>query len=540
MKGGGEAFGAVIAGEEGLYGFLLGVVERRDEAVAPFQPAVPHREHDEGDQIAVAVPREIIPGRRVEVLHVASAHEEVHGLEGVAEAGRFLEAEFLGCLTHPRLEVGEKFGGFARKQLAYLPDPLQVSFPGNLPGAGAGAAADMVVHTGRLALAHGYAATQRKEPFYEFEIGVYRLGAGKWAEILGTVVDDPAGLENAREFLVRDPDGRVGFPVLQVDIVFGSMFLYQVVFDEEGVVFAPRQDPFDIFHARDEMPRLYVFLSRKIGKQTVFQYLGFAHVDDMAFEIAHYVDAGRIGSLPHQGAEAGVLFGRGREPRRFVLFFGEAGRLVFFVVHTYTDSMEFSSVREAGDAAGAADAGMVFKFCPSCASPRISFLEGKKWVCPDCGFEYFHNVATSATVIIDVEGSIVLLKRARDPRRGFWTLPGGFVEPAERAEDAAMRECREELGWAPTWMEFVVTFPNTYRYKDIPYATCDLYFYTWASAVDVASFVADIGEVAEVASFPAETIPWNEIAFDSARSALRAYVQARGNGLSLGRQIRSI
>ncbi|HWR11069.1 MAG TPA: NUDIX domain-containing protein [Rectinemataceae bacterium] len=193
--------------------------------------------------------------------------------------------------------------------------------------------------------------------------------------------------------------------------------------------------------------------------------------------------------------------------------------------------MELSGIWEAGAA---------FKFCPSCASPRVQSVEGREWICPDCGFEYFHNVATSATVIVDVEGSIALLKRAREPRRGFWALPGGFVEPAERAEDAAARECREELGWAPEWMEFLATFPNIYRYRDIPYATCDLYFYTWAGADDAAGFVADIGEAAEVASFPADAIPWDEIAFDSARSALRAYILARGRGFSLGHRRLSI
>ncbi len=198
--------------------------------------------------------------------------------------------------------------------------------------------------------------------------------------------------------------------------------------------------------------------------------------------------------------------------------------------------MEFSSVREAGDAAGAADAGMVFQFCPSCASPRISFLGGNNWVCPDCGFEYFHNVATSATIILDVEGSLALLKRAKEPRRGFWSLPGGFVEPAERAEEAALRECREELGWAPEKTEFLATFPNVYRYKGIPYATCDLYFYAEASAVDVAGFVIDPREATEVGIFPANAIPWGEIAFDSAKRAIREYILAIGTGMDAIRE----
>lgn len=41
---------------------------------------------------------------------------------------------------------------------------------------------------------------------------------------------------------------------------------------------------------------------------------------------------------------------------------------------------------------------------------------------------------------------VLLIRRGRPPKQGEWSLPGGRIEPGERAIDAALRELHEETG----------------------------------------------------------------------------------------------
>jgi len=166
------------------------------------------------------------------------------------------------------------------------------------------------------------------------------------------------------------------------------------------------------------------------------------------------------------------------------------------------------------------------RFCPQCGSIGYQYRERKYWYCPVCLFTYFHNVATSSSVIVEVNGSILMLVRNRDPGRGMLSLPGGFVDPDERAEDAAIRECREETGLEVSALSFIGSWPNEYAYKNVVYKTCDLFFATCVPGT-LDTLRLDKNEVSSFQLVKPKEIDTAPLAFESHRRAIAAWLERR-------------
>ena len=57
------------------------------------------------------------------------------------------------------------------------------------------------------------------------------------------------------------------------------------------------------------------------------------------------------------------------------------------------------------------------------------------------------SAPVAAAGVVCLRGSeVLLIRRGTPPRLGEWSLPGGRIEPGERAAEAALRELREETG----------------------------------------------------------------------------------------------
>jgi len=48
--------------------------------------------------------------------------------------------------------------------------------------------------------------------------------------------------------------------------------------------------------------------------------------------------------------------------------------------------------------------------------------------------------------VIVKDNKVLLIKRAGEPGRGLWSIPGGLVELGEKIKDAVRREVKEETG----------------------------------------------------------------------------------------------
>ena len=110
-----------------------------------------------------------------------------------------------------------------------------------------------------------------------------------------------------------------------------------------------------------------------------------------------------------------------------------------------------------------------FKFCPLCGGKlrRKKPLGDEKTreVCQKCGFIFYQNPTPAVLAVIEKKGKILLTKRAINPYKGYWDLPGGFVEIGQNLEEALAKEIKEELGVEIKSFSFLASFPSQYKIK---------------------------------------------------------------------------
>ena len=82
--------------------------------------------------------------------------------------------------------------------------------------------------------------------------------------------------------------------------------------------------------------------------------------------------------------------------------------------------------------------------------------------CPTCARHI--NRGTSVDGVIINDDQILLIKRGRDPFRGSWALPGGYVDWNESTEEAVAREIHEEVGLHVTGMRLIGIYSSPDRH----------------------------------------------------------------------------
>ena len=143
----------------------------------------------------------------------------------------------------------------------------------------------------------------------------------------------------------------------------------------------------------------------------------------------------------------------------------------------------------------------------------------ERLVCPDCSYIAYENPKIIVgAVVTDGDGRFLLCRRAIEPRKGFWTLPAGFMELGETTEQGAAREAMEEAG-AHIAIDALLAIYNIPRISQVQM----IYRATLSDPAIAAG-----PESLEVAMFTWGQIPWDELAFPSVVWALHEWRDRRG------------
>ena len=138
-------------------------------------------------------------------------------------------------------------------------------------------------------------------------------------------------------------------------------------------------------------------------------------------------------------------------------------------------------------------------------------------VCPACGFIHYINPVPVCGTIPIWKDNVLLCRRAINPRKGYWTLPGGFLESGEASSAGAVRETVEEAG-------IHVQLGPLFTVMDVPFADqIHLFYLAHMSSPEYKAGPESI----DCSFFTEELIPWNELAFETVTQTLRLFFQDR-------------
>jgi ADP-ribose pyrophosphatase YjhB (NUDIX family) len=163
-----------------------------------------------------------------------------------------------------------------------------------------------------------------------------------------------------------------------------------------------------------------------------------------------------------------------------------------------------------------------------CPKHEISFStripEGdnrERLVCDHCGFVRYQNPVIVVGAVCTWEDRILLCRRDIEPRRGYWTMPAGFLEENETTAAGTQREVAEEA-CAEIELEGLLGVYSIPRISQV-----QLIYRARLRSPDVAAGE----ETREVRLFRWEEIPWEDLAFPSVHWALRHFREVRGKDI---------
>src|SRR5579871_1967361 len=160
-------------------------------------------------------------------------------------------------------------------------------------------------------------------------------------------------------------------------------------------------------------------------------------------------------------------------------------------------------------------------FCNQCgANVELRIPPGDllpRHVCDACGTIHYQNPRLVVGCVPEHEGKILLCRRAIEPRRGYWTVPAGFMENGETLQQAAARESFEEA-LARVEVGSLLSVVHVLHAHQV-----HVFF---RAVLREPAFGAG-AESLDVALVAPQDIPWADIAFPSTDFTLRRYLEDR-------------
>ncbi|TVY01218.1 NUDIX hydrolase [Cohnella terricola] len=91
---------------------------------------------------------------------------------------------------------------------------------------------------------------------------------------------------------------------------------------------------------------------------------------------------------------------------------------------------------------------MEVNYCSSCGGEmETRDVDGTpRRACTQCSFVHWGNYSIGVGALVVREDKVLLVRRAQEPGKGYWTNPGGYIEQLEPIEETIVREVAEESG----------------------------------------------------------------------------------------------
>jgi ADP-ribose pyrophosphatase YjhB (NUDIX family) len=153
--------------------------------------------------------------------------------------------------------------------------------------------------------------------------------------------------------------------------------------------------------------------------------------------------------------------------------------------------------------------------------PRIKIIppgdSRERLSCPECDYVSYDNPKIVNAVVAVYKDQFLLCRRAIEPGKGLWTLPGGYMENGETLQEGASRETREEAGASINVGPLLAIYQTPSKKEVIMIYRAEM------TSPDILAGIESL----EVKLFKWNDIPWKDLAFPMVEKGLTIYQKTK-------------